>query len=401
MSFVIQNARFLSFGVLLAFLSSFGQTYFFGIFRQPISDDLGLNNSEFGLFYMLVTLGSAFGLTVFGTWIDRMPLRGYTVLLILLLSAGCLLMGFSGPLVTVFLAMVIVRLVGQGLMVHAAMTSMSRYFEKGRGKAVAIAGLGMPIGQALLPPLAVFLLLQMDWRTSWFVFAVTTVCLGVPLGWFLLRGHDRRHEHWLACQDMEAGQPDTAGPSRRRDVVKDYRFYLLLPAILVVPFWITAVFFFVADIAASVGWTMQDFTGMYWIYMLGAAAVPLLGGAMVDRFGGKRLVPFYPPLMGCGLLFILAGSGFPAVAGFLIFLGLVLGFAGPVNNAMWAELYGTKHLGEVKSLATSILLVSTALAPYLLGLLLDTGVSLSAILMAGVTHSFLAALLALPVALRA
>lgn len=401
MSFLFGNVRFLSFGLVLAVFSSFGQTYFFGVFREPVSAELGLSNSGFGLFYMLVTLGSAIGLNWFGNLIDTIPLRRYAPCLLLALGCACLFIGLSGPLVTVFIAMMLVRLLGQGLTVHAAMTSMSRYYDRDRGKAVAIAGLGMPIGQALFPPLAVYLLTQTDWRTSWLFFAALCILVGVPMVWWLLKGHDRRHSDWLQAQESKRNSlKDPQTSARRRDVLKDYRFYLLLPAVIVVPFWITAVFFFAQEIAETKGWTMQALTGLYWVYALGAVAVPLLAGSLVDHFGGTRLVPFYPPVMGIGLLCVLLGTDIVGISAFLVLMGVVLGLAGPINNAMWAELYGTRHLGEIKALVTSLVVLSTALAPYLLGLLLDAGVGFSAILVAGVVHSFASSLLAWPVTRR-
>lgn len=398
MAFLFGNARFLSFGLFLAFMSSFGQTYFFGVFREPISAEFGLSNSAFGLLYMVVTLGSAVGLGFLGSLVDRVPLRQYAMALIMLLGVACLLLGLSGPLYTVLLAMMVVRLMGQGMMVHASMTSMSRYFDSNRGKAVAIAALGMPIGQAILPPLAVFMLGKADWQTVWTVFALAGPLVGVPLVWWLLRGHETRHAEWLTSQHRPTSGTSAEKNYRRRDVLGDYRFYLLLPAVLVVPFWITAVFFFAEDIAHAKGWTLQAFTGLYWMYAIGAGMVPLLAGALVDRVGGTRLIPWYPPVMALGLACVLIGGDGLAVGVFLMLMGVVLGLAGPVNNAMWAELYGTRHLGEIKALATSILLVSTALAPFLLGLLLDAGISLTAILTGGVVHSLVGALLALPVA---
>ncbi|NVJ68838.1 MAG: MFS transporter [Alphaproteobacteria bacterium] len=402
MAILKNNMRLLAFGFVMAVFSSFGQTYFIGLYREPISSFYDLSNSDFGLYYMVVTLGSAVGLNRFGHLIDGMALRPYALGLVVALAVACFLFGISGPAIFLFGSMMLVRLLGQGMMVHAAMTTMSRYFDRGRGRAVAIAGLGMPIGQALLPPLAVFLMSYMAWQDTWFVMAALCLVVAVPLVFFLLTGHEKRHADWLAQQAHEAAQSGSGANTgkvwRRSDVLRDCRFYLMIPALIVIPFWITAIFFFAEDIAASKGWTMQAFTGLYWLYALGAASTPLLGGALVDHFGGKRLLPWYPPIMALGLWVGLAGGSVLEIGAFLALLGLVLGAAGPINNAMWAEIYGTRHLGEIKALATSLMVLSTALAPYLLGLFIDSGVSFGALFWAGIVHSALAALLVIPVA---
>ena len=82
----------------------------------------------------------------------------------------------------------------------------------------------------------------------------------------------------------------------------------------------------------------------------------------------------------------------------MFFLGAAMGAALPINNAMWAELYGTRYLGEIKAMSTSLLVLSTALAPYLLGIFLDWGMNLSTLLIAGIIHAAIATLMTVPIA---
>ncbi|TNE67956.1 MAG: MFS transporter [Alphaproteobacteria bacterium] len=399
MQFDRSMVRFLAFGLAVAFLSSFGQTYFLGIYKTVVSETFGFDHADFGLFYLVVTLGSAIGLNRLGHLIDGIPLRRYMTGLVCLLAFACFGMAVSGPLATVFLAFLALRLLGQGMMTHAAMTSMSRYFGRNRGRAVAIAALGFPLGQAILPPLAVLVLTMTAWRASWAVFGAGLLLLGLPLVLWLLKGHDARHARWLedeaAASAALADKP--AGKSwRRADVLKDRRFYLILPFLMASPFWVTAVFFFAEEMAAAKGWSLQAYTGFYWLFAGGSALVPLLGGYLVDRFGGLRLLPFHPPLLGLGLTIVCFSDGAVGVALFMALVGMATGFAVPVNNALWAELYGTRYLGEIKSLMTSMAVLATALSPYVLGQLLDAGVPILSLLCAGAVHGFLALFLLVP-----
>jgi len=391
MRFDKNTVRFLAFGLVTAMLSSFGQTYFLGVYKPAISTEFGLNNSEFGFFYLIVTLGSAIGLNRLGHLIDRVALPKYMSRLILLLVLACLFMMASGPIVTVLAAMLCLRLMGQGMMTHAAMTSMSRYFGRARGRAVAIAALGMPLGQALFPALAVYLIARHDWRWSWSVFAAGILVLGLPTILWLLKGHDDRHVAWAAAEAKAEADGNGGGGTvwRRGDVIRDRRFYLILLALMAVPFWVTTVFFFAENLSAAKGWTLQAFTGFYWLYAAGSATVPLVGGYLVDRFGGLKLLPVYPPLLSLALLVAAFAHSAFGVGAFMVILGMTAGLAVPVNNAMWAELYGTKYLGEIKSLVTSIAVLSTALAPFFLGALLDRGVGMKALLLAGAVHGIL------------
>ncbi len=400
MAFVIKNVRFLGFGIALAFLSSFGQTYFIGVYRPAIAAEFDLSNSDFGLYYLLITIVSAIGLNRLGHIIDRAALTPYVLTLMGSMALACVAVGFAHQFWMLILALMAVRLLGQGLLTHASMTSMSRYFDRNRGLAVAIAGLGFPIGQAILPAVAVLLMADQPWRNGWLVFAVGLMVIALPLVLWLLRGHGARHTDWLADQQRVAVADDnTAGaPMRRRDVLRDGRFYLMLPALIAGPFWITAAFFFASELAAFAFMDLSAFTAFYGFYAVGSVAAPFIGGLLVDRFGGRRLLPAYPPLFSLSLLVILLEPSATGVALFMGLMGLGAGITLPINNAVWAELYGTRFLGEIKSLATSLVVVSTALAPFLVGLALDAHVELSAIWAFGVVYCALSTLLAVPVA---
>ncbi|MCJ9429781.1 MFS transporter [Kordiimonas marina] len=396
MRFDKSTVRFLAFGLVTALLSSFGQTYLLGVYKPAISAEFGFDNSDFGFYYLVVTLGSAIGLNRLGHLIDRIALPRYMTGLVLLLALACLGMFLSGPMVTVFAAMLGLRLLGQGLMTHAAMTSMSRYFGRARGRAVAVAGLGMPLGQAVLPAAAVYLMTRFAWRESWGLFAAGLVFVGLPLILWLLKDHDARHASWLEAEARaDADGRGASGPVwRRKDVIRDPRFYMILPSVIAMPFWVTMVFFFAENLAASKGWTLQALTGFYWFHAVGFVTVPFIGGYLIDRFGGLRLLPVYPPILATALVVAALAHSPVSIALFMALLGMAAGLAIPVNNAMWAELYGTKYLGEIKSLATSLAVFSTALSPFLLGALLDGGVTIPTLLFAGAVHGVAAPVLA-------
>ena len=56
---------------------------------------------------------------------------------------------------------------------------------------------------------------------------------------------------------------------------------------------------------------------------------------------------------------------------FMMFAGITSGFATSIAGSLWAELYGTKYLGEIKSVVTSGVIASTALSPGLMGYLIS------------------------------
>mgnify|MGYP001991945740 FL=1 len=87
-------------------------------------------------------------------------------------------MAWASSLAVLGFAIFICRLAGQGLMSHTALTSMARYFEHDRGKAISIANLGFPAGQAVFPIVAVSVIAAVGWRETWLL-AGALVAIGV------------------------------------------------------------------------------------------------------------------------------------------------------------------------------------------------------------------------------
>lgn len=60
---------------------------------------------------------------------------------------------------------------------------------------------------------------------------------------------------------------------------------------------------------------------------------------------------------------------------FMILLGSSIGSGSPIISALWAEIYGTQHLGAIRALVSSLAVISTSASPILFGVLIDGGIS--------------------------
>ena len=385
---------------MLTFFSGFGQSYFFGIYNDSIRADFGLSNTVFGSIYSGITMLSAVMLMFAGKLIDRLPLPLYAAGVVCLLTLACLLMGVAGSLLFLVLAMFLLRFSGQGLMTHTASTSMSRYFDKTRGRAIAIGNLGFSLGAVVLPLLAVRLLDQAPWQQNYMLYALC-VALGVlPLVLWLLKGHAVRHATWQKAQDEKALQNplDAIDDWTRKRVLKDWRFYLVLPGIMAEALVNTGVHFYLGRVADAKNWPMEVIATSLSVQAVAAVSFTIMAGLLVDRMGSLKLLPFIPlPL--CIGLFVLAGFDHFMVAYIYMFLsGLGKGFLGAAGTALWAEFYGVKHIGSIKSLVMMVTVLSTAVMPPLLGYLFDQGVSMDIIATGLGIYVFMGALLTLPVA---
>jgi MFS family permease len=369
--------RLLGFGFLAAFMSSFGQTYFIGVFGPAIQGEYGLSHTLWGALYMLGTLASAAVLPWTGRLIDRVDLRRYALAVCALLVAACSATAtVTGP-ATLVVAIFLLRHSGQGLMSHVAVTTMARYFDAERGRAIAVSTLGFSVGEAFLPFLAVTAIAVIGWRWSYGAAATLSAIALAPVLLWLLAGHGERHRAHEQRLAAPMAAEMTGPPSwSRHQVLHDPRFYLLLPGLLAPSMILTAMFFHHLNLADAKGWSHEWITGSYVVYAVVTTLASLSSGPLIDRIGAVRLVPFM--LVPLALAMVTVGlsdspwSAWP----YLMMAGASVGMAHTAASAMWAELYGVGHLGAIKSLAAALGVFSSALGPVILGSLMDLGLAI-------------------------
>lgn len=352
----------------MALVSSLGQTFFISLFSAEIRGELGLGHSLFGTYYAVGTIAGALILFWAGRWIDHLPLHLFTGATLLGLAlAGFLLASVSSAL-WLIIAFCFLRLFGQGLSFHISATSMARWFARNRGKAVSIASLGMPIGEALLPPLVVIMLAMMTWREAWWVLTTIVAIVLIPLTVSLVWHGGRKPKSVL-----EDGPVDDRPSWTREQVLADRRFWLMLPSVMG-PAWIfTGVFFHQVAIVEEKAWLFSAFAATYVLYAVAKVAASLLAGVLVDRFSAARVAPWTMPLLSASLaLFAAAEASFLAWP-FMLLVGIHVGVHMTAVTSLWPELYGRRHIGSIKAMIMSSGVFFSALGPPLFGVVLDLG----------------------------
>ncbi|MDJ0863687.1 MAG: MFS transporter [Gammaproteobacteria bacterium] len=365
----------LGFGFLLTFGSSAGQTFFISLFAGDVQAELGLSHGDFGGLYGLATLASAGTLLWLGKLADRFDPVQLSVLALAISAGFSVLLAGAESAIWLAIALFGLRLGGQGMTSHLAMTAISRWFSRERGRALSVVNLGFPAGEALLPSLVVLLLGLMTWRQVWVATALALVLLLIPAVLWLGREAQKRG---LDRPQPQKSPERAASPVSwtRKQVLRDFRFYALLPGILAPPFIVTGVLFHQVQLVEVKGWTIAGFAACYPLYAASAMVVSLCSGWLIDRYGALRMLPFYLLPLSAGLALLGIGDAALVAPAFMILMGCTAGSAVMVTGAVWAELYGTAHLGAIRALSVSLLVLATAIAPGAMGWLMDRGVTL-------------------------
>lgn len=375
----------LSFAALFTFFSSLGQTFLLSFFQPHWMQAFDLSAGAIGRFYGIATLASGLLLPWVGRKLDTVPIEKFSLVSGLALGFFSLLTAIVWSPWVLLLCFFGLRFFGQGVAPNVAMTLTGRAFDRDRGKAVSIAGLGFPLGEAFFPLLLTVMIVAIGWRLSWVVLAAMAFLMLVPLSHFLLRmGTPRSQTQEGDSADQGSGKGD---PLPRAFFLTDWRFYGIVVALLPLPFFTTGIIFFQTLLVESRGWTPAAFAAGFTVFAIVRASFSLIAGHWIDRWSALSLVSMQLLLYALAL----AGLMIPAVAGaylFFIGIGLSFGLGGSVMSAVWAEIYGTTSLGTIRGLTGSFGVFSTALAPALFGIALDLGYSLQQL----ITVSFLSSI---------
>jgi MFS family permease len=371
LQFMRRNWPLLCFGFVSIFWGNFGQSFFISWYGAHIQESLALSAASYGAIYSAGTLASAITIVAVGGLIDRWPLPRFAAAAGVGLMLACLVLAASHHVALLVVGFYLLRLCGQGLLPHTAQTTMARYFDDNRGKALSLSASGVPVGEVILPLLAVALIAALGWRGSWLVLAATVPLLYLPLTWYLLR----RAPQDTSTPPRQQPQQSHTNSQGRRDMLRDYRFWLALPAVLASPFIVTGVFIQQGFILNAKGWDPLWLASCFVMFGVAHWLASLLAGVLVDAFSARRLLPFMlaPLIAAMAVLAYYQGQWVAPV--FMILLGCTVGVTGPITGALWAEVYGTGKLGSLRSLLTAFMVFSTAVSPVLFGALIDAGIS--------------------------
>lgn len=379
-----KHTGLLAIAFLAVFTGNLGQSFFIGLFQVSISQQLNLTAGEFGNIYAAITITGGFLVMYFGPKIDWVLPKHYAFLVLCSLTLGLLLLTLSSWWVIGVLGLGLLRLSGQGLLTHFGLTLTGREFTKTRGRALGLMGLAMPSGEIILPPLIALMLVWLNWQQVWWcILAALLVlwwCLFIFVDW---------------PEAPQSKQAIKAQPIQTKSPMRELRFWLLIPMLLVLPMTLTGIFLYQAQLTFDLGASTTTYAIALTTMGLTRFPIALLGGRWVDDLGLGLLARVYLLPYGAALLIAALIGGNLGVWILMLGAGIGMSISTPVGDSLLIKLWGKEHLGRVRSLKSAFLVFSTGITPALLGFLLDHGIRFQAILIGMLLYLLMALLLAL------
>ncbi|MDG2288182.1 MAG: MFS transporter, partial [Woeseiaceae bacterium] len=267
-------------------------------------------------------------------------------------------------------AIFLLRLFGQGMMTHIALTTTGRWFSAERGRAVSLVVLGNQVGEATIPLGFSFVAIAYGYQTGWYLGAAALLLIGLPFSFWAYS--IPREPHGRIVSDSKS---DTRNWTRS-EVIRDPVFWALLTGVLAPGFIGTTIFYHQNYLTELNGWPPQLFVQSLITLSTMTVIFTLISGAVINKFGARVMLPYFlvPLAIAC---FLLAASG-PALSVYvvMVFLGISYGISWTLFGSLWPEIYGTVHLGSIRAIAVSAIVFATAAGPGLTGTLIDLGITL-------------------------
>ena len=374
-------------GFLAHIASAFSISSTLSVFLKPLSSDLGISRGVFSLIRSGEILIGAAAAPIVGSVLDRHGGRWLMAAGGLISGAGFLLLGQSRDFWQFLLFRWLLVSPGDSLMGSMVVNvSISRWFVRMRGRALALAGMGHGLAKVGMPLLAASLILHTGWRGAWTVFGLVT--LGLVVGPALLFMRRRPEDMGLLPDGARAQHNSGASVSERGsartsrtatdDVVWSRREALRTPA-----FWLIVITFGVAHVGVT-GLNLHVFSfvsdqghpAMVAAFVMSTIAfmqftTPMVWGLFAERWNLGKLIMAKFLIQAVGILWALSDPGVLSLyAGFFLY-GIGMGGTSILAEMIWANYFGRISLGTIRGMGSLLTSVFSAGGPPFFGLLFD------------------------------
>jgi sugar phosphate permease len=358
-------AQFVSIGML---------SYVVGPFMTPMSDELGWTRAEFTIPRTIGQVVMAMTGFVVGSYVDRLGPRNFMLGGTVVLAIALYLHGEVQHLWQWIALNGLILTVGAALIGNLVVNvTLAKWFVELRGRAVALAAMGVSFAGVLLTPLATILIDTQGWRTAWQLLAIGTAALIVPVAMVMRRAPedyglhpDGRSDAYMASEKGDKALLDFENSITRREAIRTSSFYFLVLAFALFGITIQVMLLQTVPMMTDAGYSRTTAALMITVASVPALLSKPVWGWLIDGLEPKPLASCSAAITGASLFVIIyavhAENLYVVYTGFGL-LGIGWGGLIPLQEVIWASFFGRRYLGAVRSAAMPVSILLTAGAP--------------------------------------
>lgn len=375
--------------VLGAFLGSFAgggmQSFTFGVFLKPMSEDLGWSRSTIIGALTLRTFVTAAIAPFLGKYVDN---KGPQLIMVCSAIAGgiaCILLTQVTTILQFYLAFMIVGFAGgAGMGGVVANATVLKWFIKYRGRATAFSTMGNTAAGAILAPAVGFVILSSNWRMGWILIAIIFFFLLFPVSTLMVRKPEDIGLLPDGAQDESELETNLSNNRKNitneswtlNEALKTSTLWILTLSMLIGGIGVASVVVHEFSYITDLGFSNNIAALILSVHAITASIGRLIWGFLVEKIDVKycMAVLYIGCAIGLSILQFIAMSGSTNI--FFLFLfaiiyGICVGGHIVLSNVAWADYFGREFIGSIRGFLTPITIGATALGPIVIGLAYD------------------------------
>jgi len=392
-------------GIASSALSSGIQAYGLGTFIRPMTDELGWSRTDISLGQTVSMATSGILALFIGGLLDRRGGRLLMVIGAVVGGLGYFSLGFVQTLWQYYLIKGVLLTVGVTMLGPLVVNvAISNWFVQRRGRAIAIAAMGLSLGAFIVPSLAAWLIERFGWRTAWMVFGVAVWVVMIPVAAIVIRRRPEDHGlepdgGWTSKRATSALDQKRAAVDRlewtRAQTLRTPTLWMLILVFGLASLGIGALLLHLVAYLRDVGYSTAEAAFAFSMIGLSGLISKPIWGLIVERVPTRFVAAAEFVLLGVGIGLVMVSPTLWMTAASIFVFGVGVGGTLTVQETVWADYYGRRTLGVVRSIGRPFTVVFSAGGPVAAGLAYDLGGSYEVAFVVFIAAYLLAAVLVL------
>lgn len=349
----------------------------FSVFLRPMSEALGWSRTTFTGAVTLQSLATLMIAPAVGVLLDRYGPRFIMAWGAVVAAASYLLLGSITEPWQFYILYAIAAALGLNEIGNLVTTAtVSKWFVRMRGRALAVNSAGINLGQIIFAPFCAFLIASVGWRAAWGVLGITVLALIFPPALLFLR---RTPEDMGLRPD---GDPPVQSVASRQSAASEPR-WTVRSALRTRTLWLLVltsnlsslayggVLYHIVAYYTDIGLSLQAASVMIALNHFVALATKWPLGLLSERIPARYgLILTFGGRIG-GLLFLLLGDSPLRVLGYVLVSGSLSHSIGMLQAKIWADYYGRAFVGSIRGVLTPLNLFSSIGGPLFAAFVFD------------------------------
>ena len=382
-------------GSLGIFTSGAGQSHTFSPFVPVISKDLQISSTSITTAYMIATLFAAFLLPQIGKLVDKFGPRIVLIYTVILLGIGCLIFGAASNFLMLAVAFGFLRFFGQGTLMLGSANIITQWFDKKRGFALGLMGLGFALSMGIHPPISDFLITNYGWRSAWVIIGLSTWILMLPPLIFLaIDKPEDVNEKPDGIQKKIVNKNTKIFGLSLNQALKEKSFYILSFSFFSISTLVTALHFFQVTILNQYfNLPSREAAALFIPTMITMIIFIPLAGKILDKFETHNVIGIALLVTTSSLISISFSSNITFAIIYSIIFGINNAFNLSLFGYIWPRYFGRLHVGSIQGTGQMVLVVGASIGAMPFALAMDFGYDLLLTIRLAALYPFLSAFL--------